>query len=163
MKPDLCLPLAATAFVLALGTPGAWAADAAGEAKMENPDAMRWGDAPPSVPKGAKIAVLSGDPSKSGPFTMRLKLPPNYRIPAHTHTQSENLTVLSGALYLGMGDKLDVQKGQALKAGGFHFLPGKTQHYAYTKAATVVQVHGDGPFDINYVNPADNPDTSAKQ
>ncbi|MGZ5179867.1 MAG: cupin domain-containing protein [Ramlibacter sp.] len=163
MKLDLCVPLAATAFVLALGMPGAWAADPAGDAKMENPEAMKWGDAPPSVPKGAKIAVLSGDPTKSGPFTMRLKLPANYRIPAHTHTQSENLTVLSGALYLGMGDKLDVQKGQALKAGGFHFLPGKTQHYAYTKAPTVLQVHGDGPFDINYVNPADNPDKSAKQ
>jgi hypothetical protein len=72
-------------------------------------------------------------------------------------------TVLSGAPYLGMGVKLDMKKGQALKAGGFHFLPGKTQHYAYTKSPTVVQVHGEGPFDIDYVNPADNPDKSAKQ
>jgi quercetin dioxygenase-like cupin family protein len=140
-----------------------WAADTAADSTMVNSDAVKWGDAPPSVPKGAKLAVLNGDPSKAGPFTMRLKLPAGYKIPPHTHTQSENLTVLSGELYLGMGDKLDTSHGHGLKAGGFHYLPGKTPHYAYTKAPTVVQVHGEGPFDINYLNPADNPDKSAKQ
>jgi quercetin dioxygenase-like cupin family protein len=150
---------AATAAILALSP--AWSADTAGDTMMVNPASIQWQDAPPSVPKGAKIAVMHGDPGKSGPYTMRLRLPAGYKIPPHTHTQSENLTVLSGALYLGMGDKVDQGNAKALNAGGFHFLPGKTPHYAYTKAATVLQVHGEGPFDINYLNPADDPSKMA--
>jgi quercetin dioxygenase-like cupin family protein len=161
MNLTLRLSFAAAALT-ALAFPASRAADAAMDSMMVNPGAVKWGEAPPSVPKGAKLAVLNGDPSKPGPFTMRLQLPAGYKIAPHTHTQSENLTVLSGALYLGMGEKMDMQKGKALQAGGYHFLPGKTAHYAYTKAATVVQVHGDGPFDINYLNPADNPEKSAK-
>ena len=117
----------------------------------------KWGDAPPTLPKGAKLAVLAGDPGKPVPFTMRLMMPANYNIPPHWHTQDENLTVVSGALYLGMGDKTEKPKARALMAGGFHFLPGKAHHYAFTKAATVVQIHGTGPFDINYLDPADDP------
>ena len=70
--------------------------------------------------------------------------------------------MISGALYLGMGEKMDRGQAKVLSAGGFHFLPVKTPHYAYTNAPTVVQVHGEGPFDINYLNPADNPDKTAK-
>jgi hypothetical protein len=138
------------------------AADMVGDAAMVNAGAIKWQEAPPSVPKGAQIAVLQGDPGKAGPFTMRLRIPAGYKIAPHTHTQSENLTVISGALYLGMGEKMEQSHAKALNAGGFHFLPGKTAHYAFTKAATVVQVHGEGPFDIVYLNPADNPDKSAK-
>jgi len=139
----------------------AWAADAPANTHMIDPDAIKWGDAPPSVPKGAKIAVLQGDPGKPGAYTMRLKLPANYKIAPHTHTQSENLTVMSGALYLGYGEKVDMPKAHALKAGGYHFLPGKTPHYAFTKTATTVQVSGEGPFDINYIDPKDNPEKAA--
>jgi quercetin dioxygenase-like cupin family protein len=117
----------------------------------------KWGDAPPTLPKGAKLAVLAGDPGKPVSFTMRLMMPANYNIPPHWHSQDENLTVVSGALYLGMGDKTEKPKARALTAGGFHFLPGKAHHYAFTKAATVVQIHGTGPFDINYLDPADDP------
>jgi hypothetical protein len=138
----------------------AQAADMAGDAAMVNPGAVKWQDAPPSLPKGAQIAVLHGDPGKAGPYTMRLRIPAGYKIAPHTHTQSENLTVISGALYLGMGEKMDHGHAKALSAGGFHFLPGKTPHYAFTKAPTVVQVHGEGPFDIVYLNPADNPETA---
>ena len=129
---------------------------------MVTPKDIKWGDVPAVFPKGAKMAVLYGDPAKEGQlFIVRLKMPAGYKIPPHTHTQSENLTVLSGALYLGMGDKVDQGNAKALNAGGFHFLPGKTPHYAYTKAATVLQVHGEGPFDINYLNPADDPSKMA--
>lgn len=118
---------------------------------------MKWGDAPPSMPKGGKMAVLYGDPSKDGAFSLRAKLPAGYMVPPHFHTKDENLTVLSGALYIGMSDAVDKKTAHALKAGGFHHLPGKAHHYAFTKAPTVLQISGDGPFDINYVNAADDP------
>lgn len=128
-----------------------------------NPADIKWGDAPPSLPKGAKLAVLSGDPGKEGPFVIRLKAPAGYKIPPHWHTQAENLTVISGTLYLGMGDKMDTAQAHALKAGGYHYLPAKAHHYAFSKAPTVVQVHGQGPFDINYINPDDDPQRAAKK
>lgn len=134
----------------------------AADMTMIDPADIKWGDAPPVLPKGAKVAVLQGDPSKAGPFIMRLKTPANYKIAPHTHTQAENLTVLSGTLYLGLGDKVEPGKAHALKAGGFHSLPGQTPHYAYSKVPTVVQVNGEGPFDLVYLNPADNPDKTSK-
>jgi len=115
------------------------------------------------LPKGAKLAVLYGDPGKPGPFTIRLSAPAGYKIAPHWHTQAEALTVVSGALYLGMGDQAKTSSAHALNAGGFHYLPAKQHHYAFTKSAAEIQISGDGPFDINYINPADNPDKSAQQ
>jgi hypothetical protein len=124
---------------------------------VSGPDAVKWGPAPPSLPKGAMAAVLAGDPTKDGPYVVRLKMPANYQIPAHRHPTTENLTVLSGSFHAGMGDKLDTAKGQAFMPGGFAAMPAGTNHYAWTTAETVVQVHGKGPFQIIYVNPADDP------
>jgi Cupin domain len=138
----------------------AWAAS---ESVLINPGSMKWGDAPPSLPKGAKIAVLYGDPSKSGPFCMRLMAPAGYKIPPHWHSQAEALTVISGTFYLGMGDKLDTAAAHALMAGGFHYLPPKEHHFAFSKGASVVQVNGEGPFDITYIDPADDPQKNAKR
>lgn len=153
-----CSLLAAAAITgLSLSLSSAVAADAAGDATFVNAGTIQWGDAPPSLPKGAKIAVLHGDPGKPGPFTLRLRAPANYMIPPHTHTQTENLTVIAGTLFLGMGEKMDKAHAKPLNPGGFHYLPGQTAHYAFTKSATIVQVHGEGPFDINYLNPADDP------
>jgi len=129
----------------------------AADAMMMNPNEIKWGDPPPQLPKGAKIAVLHGDPGKEGPFTIRLKTPAGYKIAPHFHSQDENLTVVSGSLYLGMGDKMDMKGAHALTAGGYHYLPGKTNHYAFSKGPTVIQVSGNGPFDITYINPADDP------
>ncbi|MBS0454183.1 MAG: cupin domain-containing protein [Proteobacteria bacterium] len=143
--------------------PASVSAADADDAMLVTPGAIKWGDAPPSIPKGAKLAVLMGDPSKEGPFIMRLKTPANYKIAPHTHTQAEQITVLSGTLILGMGEKIDKAQEHALPPGSFHMLPGKTPHYAMSKVPTVIQVNGNGPFDINYLNPADNPDKSAKQ
>lgn len=89
--------------------------------------------------------------------------PANYKVAPHTHTQAENVTVISGALILGMGNTVDKSKEHTLQAGGFHSLRGKTPHYAICKGPTVIQINGNGPFDINYINPADNPDKAAKQ
>jgi quercetin dioxygenase-like cupin family protein len=135
----------------------AMAASAQEASSVLNVQDMKWADGPPSLPKGGKMTVLYGDPSKEGPFSMRAKLPAGYTIPPHYHSKDENLTVLSGALYLGMSDTLDKKGAHELKAGGFHHLPGKAHHYAFTKAPTVLQISGDGPFDITYLNPADDP------
>ena len=121
---------------------------------------IKWGATPPDVPKGAEMAVLHGDPSKKAPFTLRLKMPAGYKIPPHWHSNDEQLTVLSGAFILHMGDTMDAP-AHSLAAGGFHFLPGKMHHAAETKVETVVQVDGVGPFDIHYLNPADNPNKAA--
>jgi len=131
----------------------AWAEDS----MMMNPGDMKWGAAPQSLPKGAKVAVLYGDPGKPGPFTIRLQTPAGYKIAPHWHSKDENLTVISGTMYLGLGEKMDTMHAHALKAGGYHYLPAKTNHYAFSKATTVIQVSGEGPFDINWLNPADDP------
>jgi len=117
---------------------------------------IKWGDAPPDLPKGAQLAVLFGDPSKSGPFTLRLKAPDGYKIAPHWHTQDEELTIVSGTLVLHMGDTM-TSEAHALEAGAYHYLPGKMHHAAEAKGETVVQIQGTGPFDIHYLNPADNP------
>lgn len=139
------------------------AAVAADEQIFVNSGDLKWMDAPAALPKGAKLAVLYGDPTKSGPFVIRLMAPAGYKIAPHWHSQTENLTVVSGALYLGQGDTMDTTHAHALRAGGYHYLPAKAHHYAFTKAATVVQVHGEGPFDIMYINEKDDPQKMAKK
>lgn len=126
------------------------------EAVFINADEIKWGDTPPALPKGAQLAVLNGDPSKKGTFTIRLKMPDGYKIPPHWHTQDEQLTIVSGTLVLHVGDTM-AAPSHDLGAGAYHFLPGKMHHAAEAKGETVVQIHGKGPFDIHYLNPADDP------
>jgi quercetin dioxygenase-like cupin family protein len=121
------------------------------------PKDVSWGPGPAFLPPGAKLAVLEGDPGKPEEFTLRLALPDGYKIPAHSHPTTENVTVISGEFHAGMGDKLDAAKGLILPSGSFASLPAKMNHYAWAKGRTVVQVHGQGPFAITYVNPADDP------
>jgi hypothetical protein len=122
-----------------------------------NADEVKWGPAPPNIPAGAQIAVLAGDPSSDGPYVVRLKMPGNYKVPAHYHPKDETVTVISGDFHVGMGDKLDMQKGLVLNAGGFGAVPAGMRHYGWTDGGTVVQIHGNGPFAITYVNPEDDP------
>ena len=125
---------------------------------VSSPSEVNWGPAPPVVPKGAQAAVLDGDPFKDGvPYTLRLKMPDGYRVGPHWHPTDENITVLSGALGAGMGDKFDRAAGKFLKPGGFVCMPKEMHHYAWAKGPTIVQVHGIGPFAFTYVNPADDP------
>lgn len=128
----------------------------AAQAQVNAPD-LKWGAAPPVFPKGAQMAVLSGDPGKSGLFMIRLKFPAGYKIPAHHHPTDEYVTVLEGDMSLGMGDKLDEAKGASLTAGGFGVAPANMNHYAWSKAGAVIQVAAEGPFGMTYVNPADDP------
>jgi hypothetical protein len=120
-------------------------------------DKVNWGPAPRALPPGAQISVLEGDPGQKGAVTLRLRFPANYTVPPHWHSMTERVTVLSGTLQVGMGDTLDRRASQALRPGGFVSLPAKMHHYAWTATPTVVQIHLEGPFDIYYVNPSDDP------
>lgn len=124
---------------------------------FKSPNDVKWGPAPPSLPAGAQMAVLSGDPTKSGPYVVRIKLPANSQIAAHHHPTAENVTVISGNFHAGMGDKLDESHGFDLAPGAFASMPANMNHYVWASSESVVQVHGQGPFRIEYVNPADDP------
>jgi hypothetical protein len=141
-------------------------AAAAGQAKaaphaaahvLLNPSDMKWGDAPPIFAPGAKMAVLQGDPSKAGVYTVRLKAGDGYQIAAHWHPTTENITVISGVFNVGAGDKLDMAGTTAIVAGGFASMPARMHHYAWFKGETEVQVHGVGPFKLTYVDPKNDP------
>jgi quercetin dioxygenase-like cupin family protein len=123
---------------------------------------LKFGDAPPQMPKGGKLAVLMGDPTKAGPYVIRLKAPDGYKIPPHWHSKDEQLTVIAGTLRLYMGDTMDGEP-HALTAGDFHALPGRMHHAAQAEGETVVQINGVGPFDIHYLNPSDDPSKTAKR
>ena len=127
------------------------------DAIVLSPDQIKWEDPPPGLPPGAKAALLEGDPSKPGMFTVRVKAPANYVVPPHTHPADEHVTVLSGSLYVGMGGTFDEMKSTKLPAGGFFVMPTGCQHFAYSREETVIQIHGMGPWGITYVNPNDDP------
>jgi quercetin dioxygenase-like cupin family protein len=135
---------------------GALALSTAAQAQVNSAD-LKWGPAPAVFPKGAEMAVLSGDPSKSGVFVIRLNTPAGYRIPAHHHPTDEYVTVVSGDFHLGMGDKLDEAKSASLAAGGFALAPRQMNHFAWSRGGAIVQVSAEGPFAMTYVNPADDP------
>lgn len=118
---------------------------------------IKWGPAPPVFPAGAEFAVIAGDPASTGEVVVRLKMPAGYRIPPHWHPTDEHVTVISGTLGIGMGDKLDKKHSKVLKAGGYALAPANMHHFAWTRTGAVVQVNLMGPFQITYVNPADDP------
>lgn len=131
---------------------------------IQAPAEATWGPAPPMLPAGAQIAVLSGDPTKPAPYAVRLKFPANYAIPAHSHPTDENVVVVSGALTFGMGDKL--MKGAAanktLAGGGYALMPAGMNHFAYTTGETSIVLYGQGPVEFKYVNPSDDPRNATK-
>ena len=118
---------------------------------------VKWGDGPASLPKGAQIAVISGNPGMAGPFVIRLKFPAGFKIAPHWHPTDEHVTVVSGTMAFGMGEKFDQAAMKTLAGGSYALMPAEMRHFAMAKTAAVVQVHGTGPFVLNYVNPADDP------
>ena len=118
---------------------------------------VKWGPAPAVFPAGAKMAVMQGDPSKPQLFTVRLDIPKGYRIAPHLHPTDEHITVISGNFLVGMGDKIDTKSAMSLNAGGFATAPAQQHHWAVARSHAVVQVHAIGPFQLTYVNPADDP------
>lgn len=120
-------------------------------------DAVTWGPAPPSLPPGAQAAVLLGSPAKEGPFVLRLKFPAGFTVPPHRHSKDELVTVISGGFAVAAGEKLDRSSVKPLPPASFVHMPAGMPHYAWTEVETVVQINGVGPFDVTYVNPADDP------
>jgi hypothetical protein len=121
------------------------------------PSEIKWTDAP-SIGPGAKIAVLEGDLKQAVPFTMRIKVPANLKIPVHTHPVFERVTVLSGTFHLGIGDKFDPSKAKAYPVGAVAMMPPGMPMFAYTeKEESVLQLHGTGPWGITYLNPEEDP------
>jgi Cupin domain len=122
------------------------------------PDQVKYGPAPPSLPPGAQLAVLEGDPMASfGDYTVRIKMPDGYKFAPHFHPLRENVTVLSGTLKVGMGDQFDASKMMSFGPGSFAYLDPTMHHYAAVSGETVIQIHGMSPLKINYINPADDP------
>ena len=125
--------------------------------RLNQPDMLQWKDGPPSLPPGAQIAVLEGDPTKEGPFVFRVKAPDGYRIPPHTHPKTERVTVISGTFNIGMGDTFDASRTNAMPAGTYGYWEAGMKHFVWIKGETIAQFHGMGPWKIEYVNPADDP------
>jgi hypothetical protein len=122
------------------------------------PDQIKYGPPPPFLAPGSQLAVIEGNPmADSGDYTVRLKMPDGYKIAPHWHPKRENVTVISGNLKVGMGDKFDDAKMMAFPAGSFAYLDPEMHHYAMASGATEIQIHGMSPLAINYVNPADDP------
>jgi hypothetical protein len=120
-------------------------------------DQIVWQEGPASLPKGARFAVLEGDPSREGPFVFRVKTPDGYRIPPHTHPKTERITVISGTFHIGMGEKFDPRAGKPMPAGTYGYWAAGMKHFVWATGQTVVQFHGMGPWSIEYLNPDDDP------
>jgi quercetin dioxygenase-like cupin family protein len=126
------------------------------KATRVKPDEVTW-KANPALPPGAQTAILVGDPTKAEVIVLRVKLPANYQIPPHTHPYAEVVTVLSGSVGFGMGEKLD-KSGEMVSAGTLNVVPAKHAHFSWTgNEGAIEQVQYTGPGGIDYINPADDP------
>ena len=121
------------------------------------PETIQWREGPPTMLPGAQMAILEGDPSKDGFFTMRLKLPDGYRVMPHWHPKTERLTVIQGIVHLGTGDRFDAKATRALPAGTYSSMTPHMTHFAWMEGETILQLSSIGPWAVIYVNPADDP------
>jgi len=152
--------LLASAFLVSLAFVAGIHAQATAQAPGHNivsPATIQWSPAPPSMPPGAMMAVLAGDPGKDGLFIVRAKLPDGYKVAPHWHPTDEHVTVLKGSVGFGMGEKFDAATLKPVGAGGMFTAQAKMPHYIQAKGETIIQVTAMGPFVLNYVNPADAP------
>jgi ketosteroid isomerase-like protein/quercetin dioxygenase-like cupin family protein len=120
-------------------------------------NAIPWTDDPASMPPGARSALLSGDPAQPGRVTVRVQLPAGYRLPPHHHPDDEHLTVLSGTIAVGLGNRFDETALTDLPTGSYVVLPAISNHYVVARTAATVQYSSVGPLGVTYANPADDP------
>jgi quercetin dioxygenase-like cupin family protein len=147
--------------IMAAAAIGVSAAEGPGFISVKS-SALKWADAP-SVGPGVKIALIEGDLKAAEPFIFRLKVPANFKVSVHTHPVVERVTVISGAFYFATGDKFDAAKAREYRAGDAFIVPVGVPMYGYTKKQeAVVQIHGTGPWGINYLNPEDAPGKKKK-
>ncbi|MGZ9410232.1 MAG: cupin domain-containing protein [Methylocystis sp.] len=121
------------------------------------PQSMQWEAAPSSLPGGAEMAVLYGDPSREGDFVVRIKAPKGYRVPPHTHPKAELVTIISGAFSFGRGQAADRATVEKLPAGSFISMPAGVLHYVFVDEDSVLQINATGPWQIDYYDPKDDP------
>ena len=106
--------------------------------------------------KGCDLASVAGDSDLEGaPFVMRLRCVDGAKIPPHWHPTDENATVLKGTFLVGMGETFDETKLTPMNVGNFAMMPKEMRHFGMCKGETIVQIHGAGPFKVNWVNPAE--------
>jgi len=153
----LTIPVLGIAFGIGTVPPAAaQAVYSGGQPHFVVPDELKWTDAPAVAP-GAKIAVIEGPLNKPVPFTFRLMIPANSKVAPHIHPAYERVTVLSGTFHFAHGDRFDPASTKALLPGSVAIMPPGTPMFGYTKEDTVIQLHGIGPWGLNYLNPADDP------
>jgi len=145
MKKLLLIPLAALIAAAPAAKPTAAPAE------------LKWMDAPPMLPPGAQMAVVKGNPGAKGPFTIHIKMPPTYAVPAHWHPTDEKVTLVSGKLAYGMSDRLNRANATGLAVGETVVMKAKMNHWVLTADGAEVEVSAMGPFQITYVNAADDP------
>jgi hypothetical protein len=118
---------------------------------------IKWSAPPPGLPPGPKVALLLGNPNASGQYAIRVQLPANYKIPFHSYAKAMDVTVVSGTLYVADSQTFDKKKAFAIRPGDFYHLPALVSEFVFTKDQTVVEIHGEGPYDLKYANAADDP------
>jgi Domain of unknown function (DUF4437) len=155
--------VAVAAFVFAAEQQATTSTSPTTEHQVLKPGDLKWADAPPGLPAGGKRAVLNGDPGLPGPFTARLKATAGYKVMPHTHPTAERLTVISGSFKIGMGEKFDEKSMEQMGPGSYVVMPANMAHYAKGAGKeSIVQIDSEGPFQINYVNPTDDPRNAKK-
>jgi hypothetical protein len=118
---------------------------------------IKWSPAPAGLPQGAKVALLQGNPNQSGRYVIRMQLPANYKIPFHSYSNPIDVTVVSGTLYVANTQTFDKKKAFAINPGDFFHMPARASQFTFTKNETVLEIHGEGPYEIKYANAADDP------
>jgi hypothetical protein len=118
---------------------------------------LTWGPAPPALPSGAKVAVVSGDPSKPGPFTLRIDMPPDYAVRPHHHPTIEELRVIEGTFHLGHGPKWDEKAFETVAPDQLVSMQAKQPHFVHAASRVLLELKSTGPFEFTYVDPKDDP------
>lgn len=146
----------AVALILMVGAAVAEEATTPSEIVVTGAD-LEWGEPPTAFERGASFTVVSGDPSKTGIFVVRLEMPAGYKVAPHWHPTDEHVTVLSGTFAIGIGTTFDEAAMNELPAGGYAYLPAECPHYVMATTDTTIQIEGPGPFALTYFSPADDP------
>jgi quercetin dioxygenase-like cupin family protein len=111
-----------------------------------------------AFPTSVRLAVVVGQPSAAGPYTVRVRVPHGVKLMPHRHPEDRVYTVISGVFYIGLGDQFDADKLQAFPPGSIIVLPGNTSHFHWAKSSEyVTQVTAIGPLGLEYVSQKDDP------